>query len=128
MGEPFYPEAVLPNSGSADCCGAMIKRQALVERKVSLFRMPAFWEHGRLLSQRPPSLFLERTEGFKGTQEEAEKRKGGVSHVMHPRQCLVCSEMVISNLVLGVIHMSSNRKSQSRIAALLLVSEWLRVD
>lgn len=50
--------------------------------KVGLFKMLAFWEDGKLLSQRPPSPFLEWPRGFIGTQEEAEQKKKGVSQVI----------------------------------------------
>lgn len=42
------------------------QRQRLVERKGGLFRMPVFWEDGRLLPQRPSSPFLEQPEGLTG--------------------------------------------------------------
>lgn len=83
-----------------------IKRQGLVERKVDLFKMLAFLEDGRLLSERPPSPFLEQWEGFIGTQEEAEKGKGGVSRVTCQGGCLLGSGLfhdVYLERVLGVI-------------------------
>lgn len=64
----------------------MIKRQGLVERKKGLFKMLAFPEYGGLLSQRPPSPFLDRSEGFIGTQEE--QRKRGVNPETHPGEHL----------------------------------------
>lgn len=55
-----------------------MERQGLVERKLGLFKMLAFQEGGGLLSQRLPSLFVEPPEGFIGTSEKAEQRKGEV--------------------------------------------------
>lgn len=75
------------------------------------------------------TLFLEQSEGFISTQEEAEQIKWGVSLVTCPEEHLlgspVGSAMVISNPVLWVIHMSSDRKLQSRIAAWLPASRHL---
>lgn len=44
--------------------------------------MLAFWEDGKLLSQRSPSPFYKGSRGFIGTQEKAEQRKKGVSQVI----------------------------------------------
>lgn len=60
----------------------MIERQGLVESKVGLFKILAFWEDGSLPSQRPPSLFLEWSRGFIGAQEKVEQREEGVRHVI----------------------------------------------
>lgn len=51
-----------------------------MEGKVGLFKTPALSENGGLLSQRPPSPLIELSRSFTGTQEEAEQRKGGLSH------------------------------------------------
>lgn len=108
-----------------------IKRQGLVERKADVVKMLAFRGDGRLLSERPPSPFLEYWEGFIGTQEEAEKRKEGVSHVTCQGGCLLGSGLFHDGYlehVLGMIHMSSDRKSQSTIAAWLFVFACLNAD
>lgn len=54
----------------------------LVERKVGLFEMPAFWEDGTLVFQRPSSPFSAWPKGLTGTEEEAEQRKGGSSQAI----------------------------------------------
>lgn len=68
----------------------MTERQVLVERKVGLFKMSAFWEDGRLLSQRPSSQFLEQSRSFIGIQE-AEKGKEGISYTIYLEERLLGS-------------------------------------
>lgn len=83
-------------------CEPKIKRQGWWKEK----RVNSEYQHyGKMADSYPKAIspVLRTVRGFLGTREEAEQKRGGVSHQLIRQNIswgLVCSAMVILNLVL----------------------------